>query len=300
MSNVKFKGIIPAMVTPLTRDFKVNAKAVKQILDYNYGEGADGFYICGSTGEGPVLTVSDRIKTAETVIEHNAKRGVIINHVGAASPEDALLLARHAGGCGCHAVSSVVPNFYFKHNEDEIAEYYKRLADAAQIPVVAYAQGLIGDADIVSLMKRLMSVDNIIGVKFTLNNYYDMHRIKEINGGDINVINGPDETLVCGLLMGAHAGIGSTYNVMCREYRRLYEAFIKGDLETAKNQQFKVNKVIEIIIKHGVIRTVKHMLSYVGIDAGPVNFPAAALSEDEKAAIKKELEAAGYFCSYNN
>lgn len=300
MSNVKFKGIIPAMVTPLTKDFKVNTQAVKEMLDYNYGEGADGFYICGSTGEGPVMTVKNRIETAETVLEHNAGRGVIINHIGAASPEDVFLLARHAKEIGCDAVSSVVPNFYFRYGEDEIVEYYKRLSQAAEIPIIAYAQGLIGDADVVSLMNKLMTVDNVIGVKYTLFNFYDMHRIKTLCGGNINVINGPDEMLICGLVMGADAGIGSTYNVMCREYRRLYDSFVAGDIETARKQQFKVNKVIEIIIRHGVIRTVKHMLSYVGIEAGAANFPAASLSEDEKTTIKNELESIGYFSEYNN
>ncbi|HOD02254.1 MAG: N-acetylneuraminate lyase [Firmicutes bacterium ADurb.Bin300] len=295
MSNVRFKGIIPAMITPLTKDYKVNMQAVKQLLDYNYGEGADGFYICGTTGEGPVLTVADRMKTAEKVMEYNAGRGVIINHVAAAGVKDAFTLARHAREIGCDAVSSVVPNFYFKHSEDEIVEYYKALSDAAGIPVITYAQGLLGDTDVVSLMEKLMKIDNVIGVKFTLFNFYDMHRIKELCGGDINVINGPDEMLVCGLMMGADAGIGSTYNVMCREYRRLFDAFSAGDFETARKQQFKVNKIIEVIIRHGVIRTIKYMLSYVGIDAGDMSFPAATLSQDEKRTIRRELENLDYF-----
>lgn len=300
LSNIKFKGIFPAIVTPLTNDFKINKMAIKQMLDYNYENGADGFYICGSTGEGPVLTTSRRKKFAEAVIEYDKGRGAIINHVGAASFEDSLALAHHAADIGCDAVSSVVPNFYFKHNENEVVEYYKRLADAAGIPVIAYAQGLLGDIDVVSLMEKLMKVDNIIGVKFTLLNFYDMSRIKSLCNGDINVINGPDEMLICGLTMGADAGIGSTYNVMCREFKKLYNAFAQGNFEEARQQQFKINKVIEIIIKYGVIRTVKHMLSYVDINAGDACLPAAALSDKEKENIKAELNSIGYFNNYNN
>lgn len=300
MSNIKFKGIFPAMVTPLKNDSKINKIAIKQMLDYNYENGADGFYICGSTGEGPVLTTANRKKVAEAVIEYDKGRGAIINHVGAASIEASLSLAHHAADIGCDAVSSVVPNFYFKHNEDEIVEYYKRLADAAGIPVIAYAQGLLGDIDVVSLMERLMKVDNIIGVKFTLLNFYDMNRIKGLCGGNINVINGPDEMLICGLTMGADAGIGSTYNVMCREFKSLYNAFDKGDFKKAQQLQFKINKVIEIIIKYGVIRTVKHMLSYADINAGDVCAPAAPLTDIEKDNIKAELDSIGYFNEYNN
>lgn len=299
LSNIKFKGIFPAMVTPFTNDFKINKMAIKQMLDYNYENGADGFYICGSTGEGPVLTTSNRKRVAEAVIELDKGRGAIINHVGAASFEDSLALAHHAADIGCDAVSSVVPNFYFKHNVDEIVEYYKRLADASGIPVIAYAQGLLGDIDVVSLMERLMNIDNVIGVKFTLLNFYDMSRIKGLCEGNINVINGPDEMLICGLTMGADAGIGSTYNVMCREFKKLYNAFTAGNFEEARQQQFKINKVIEIIIKYGVIRTVKYMLSFADINAGDACIPTAALTDEEKNSIKAELDSIGYFSDYN-
>ncbi len=298
MSNVKFKGIMPALVTPLTIQGKVNKDAIRQILDYDYREGAAGFYICGTTGEGPVLTETQRRETAELVMEYNNGRGVVINHVGAASPEEAMRLANHAREVGCNAVSSVLPNFYFQYGQAEVIEYYKRLSEAG-LPVLAYAQGMMAGTDVVGLMENLIEIENIIGIKFTLTNFYDMHRIKLLNGGDINVINGPDEMLVCGLTMGADAGIGSTYNVMCREYCRLYDAFIKGDYETARQQQFKVNRVIEIIIRHGVIRTVKHMLSYAGIDAGVSAFPGALLTDTEKAEIHRELQAVGYFEEYN-
>ena len=289
MVNVKFTGIMPALVTPLDRGGNVNIPAIGELLDYNYGNGASGFYICGSTGEGPVLTAKARRDTAQAVMQANAGRGAVIVHVGAASPEEAFGLARHAREIGCDAVSSVVPNFFFRYSDDELVEYYKRLADAAQLPVLAYAQGLLGSSDVVELMSRLIKIDNVIGVKYTLTNFYDMMRIKRLNNGDINVINGPDEMLLCGLVMGADAGIGSTYNVMCGSYRELFDAFCSGELDTARELQKSINEVIEVIIRHGVIRTVKYMLSLKGIDAGVPAYPAFELSEDEKAAIRREL-----------
>lgn len=51
-----------------------------------------------------------------------------------------------------------------------------------------------------------------------------MRRVIELNTGDINVINGPDEMLICGLTMGADAGIGSIYNIMPEKFVKLYGA----------------------------------------------------------------------------
>ena len=96
----------------------------------------------------------------------------------------------------------MLPNFYFRYGTPEILDYYKRLADAAGLPVVVYANGLMNQNP-VDFMREVMEIDGVIGVKYTIYDYFDMHRICELNGGDINVLNGPDEMLLCGLAMGA-------------------------------------------------------------------------------------------------
>jgi N-acetylneuraminate lyase len=144
-------------------------------------------------------------------------------------------------------------------------------------------------------MEKLIKLDGIIGVKFTLTDFYSLHRIKELNGGDINVINGPDEMLLCGLSMGADAGIGSTYNVLCSDYVKLYDLFMKGDIRAAQEQQYKINKVVTLIIKYGVIRSIKYILTLLGIDSGEAVFPGTPLTDVEKASLKQELTDIGYF-----
>ncbi len=298
MSNILVQGILPALVSHFKNDGTILKESIKANMDRNYAQGAGGFYICGSTGEGPVITKEMRMEIAETVMEHNNGRGIIINHIGAAATKDAFELARHAKSIGCDAVSSVVPNFYFKHNDDEIVDFYKRVADESQLPVVAYVQNLL-TTDSVNLMSRLLNVDGVIGCKFTLTDFYSMRRIKELNGGDVNVINGPDEMLICGLSMGADAGIGSTYNLMCAEYVKLRNSFLNGDIETARAVQYKVNKVTEILIKYNVARAVKYILSLDGIEAGDMAYPMSPLTDIEKETLVKELTAVGFFDNYN-
>ncbi len=298
MSNVIFKGIMPALISPFKADGTIMKDSIRANMDRNYNQGAAGFYICGSTGEGPVLTTQQRKTIAETCVEANNGRGKIINHVGAASPFEAIELAKHSKECGCDGISSVVPNFYYKYNDAEIVDYYKRIADASELPVVAYAQGLL-TSDPVNLMDQLIKVDGVVGVKFTLCDYYAMHRIKELNGGDINVINGPDEMLICGLAMGADAGIGSTYNLMCGEYVKLFNQFAAGDIDGARATQYKVNHVIEILLKHGCLRSIKYVLGCLGIDSGEIAYPGTPFTKEEADALVAELNAVGYFDNYN-
>ena len=142
------------------------------------------------------------------------------------------------------------------------------------------------------LMSRLIEIPNVIGVKFTIRDYFDLRKTKEVNGGDINLINGPDETLLCGLVMGADGGIGTTYNVMPEWFVKLYDAYRRGNLATAQAYQYKINHVIDALIRHsqfGAIRATKAALQLKGFDVGDACYPAKAFDADMMAALKKEL-----------
>lgn len=293
-----FSGIMPALITPVHEDGSVRENVARQLIEHHISKGVSGFYICGATGEGPVLSEETRKRMAEITVDQVGGRVKIINHVGACDVQSAIRLARHAQEIGCDAISSVPPTFYYEHGENEIYNYYRALADNCSKPLLVYATGMFKQADIVPMIKRLMTIDTVIGLKFTRYNYYEMHRIVELNDGNINVINGPDEMLLCGLSMGADAGIGSTYNVMPGEFVKLYNAFSSGDFASAQQQQYKINHAIEVILKHGLFAAIKHILTVQGFDVGMPVFPMKRFTPEEKAAFMKDLNEIRFFEDY--
>ena len=74
MERVLFRGVMPAMVTPFTGDRKLMPEAVKRLMDFELSRGVKGFYLNGSTGEGPVLSRSLRMSMTEAAVEANAGR----------------------------------------------------------------------------------------------------------------------------------------------------------------------------------------------------------------------------------
>lgn len=294
-SDKIFTGIMPALITPYDDDgekYTLKRDTVDKLCKWELSCGVNGFYICGSTGEGPVLGTKLRMEMAEAVIESVGGRCPIINHIGAPSAEDAVALVKHSDSIGVDAISSVVPNFYFTYNDDETVDYYKRIASYTDKPIIIYAQSLMKTADIPALVKRIYEIDTVTGVKFTIPNYYELHRIREMCEG-INIINGPDETLTCGLLMGADAGIGTTYNVMPVWFTELYSTFKAGNIAGAAQVQFKINRVIEAIIRNGTIRATKEALNLMGFDCGNAAFPTKKMPAEQLAAFKTELESYG-------
>ena len=103
-------------------------------------------------------------------------------------------------------------------------------------------------------------------------------------------------SLLCGLIMGADGGIGTTYNVMPEWYVKLFDAFKKGDLVTAQEYQFKCNRVTDALIRHskfGAIRATKAALRIKGFDVGGAVYPAKEFNDDMLAALKQELSVLG-------
>ncbi len=296
MDKVLFRGAMAALPTPLDGNGQVIVESVAPLIEHLLASGLSGFYVTGGTGEGVALPAAERAKMVEAAIKANAGRGKIVVHIGSIEPKEAIWLAKQAADAGADGVSAVPPDYYFRYNENEMVAYYTKLAGATKLPFLIYAIPKTASMDMCGLMKRLLEVPNIIGAKDTRANYYELWKLKQLNNGNVNVINGPDESLICGLTMGADGGIGSTYNAMPAWFAKLYEFFQAGDFEGARAMQTKINRGIAVLLEHGrgnVIRSVKMALEFQGFKYGPCVFPSFEYNEAEKAALKKALQEVG-------
>ncbi len=293
MNNKLFRGIMPAMITPIEEDGSLKESSARRIMERSLEQGVQGFYINGNTGEGLLLSESTRMNMAEISLDVCHRRGVVINHIGAVDAQSAIRLARHAGQIGCDAISSMVPNYVQEYSDDQILDYYKRIADASSLPVLVYCTGFL-KSDPVDFMQKAINIDGIIGLKYTMFNYYNMQRISELNAGNINVINGPDEMLICGLLMGADGGIGSTYNIMPDWFAELYNTYQAGDIVKAREIQIRINKVITVLLKHSCIPAIKETLNLMGYDSGNAAYPGKRFTVDQRKELLSDLKTAGY------
>lgn len=294
MANIKFTGIMPALVTPFEKDNKtVNEKVAKDLIDYYLSQGANGFYIVGSTGEGIVMSREERERMCEICVKHTNGRKPVICHVASINNDEMIELAKHAEKTGADAVAAIPPAI-LSYTSDDIYNYYKKLAQSVNIPVIVYyfpgAQSCMSP----ELLARIYEIDNVTGVKWSANNYYAMMRLKDMTHGEMNIINGPDEMLLQGLAAGADAGIGATYNVMFSQFVKIYDYFKEKEFDKALETQIKVNRIIDSLIKYQVIPSVKYGTTLLGFDVGDATFPMKSLTDEEKVAFEKEIRAKGW------
>lgn len=286
--NVLFKGILPALVSPLDSNGDVLVEQTKRLVKWEMSWGVKGFYICGSTGEGLLMKPESRNKLLEVVLDATEGKVPVIDHIGAIDLTTTCDLARHAKEAGAAAISSIPP-IYFRYDEDEIVKYYEAIAKASDLPLVMYGVGSAGTKLTKSIIERVMKIDSAIGIKWTYPDYFSMGLVKDINGGNINVINGPDEMLICGLAMGADAGIGTTYNVMPGLFVELYNEFKAGNVARAQTIQRAMNKIINVLIKYNALPATKALLNALGFDVGECIAPLKHYTEKENEQLLLEL-----------
>ena len=294
MDRILFKGIMPALVSPVNEDGTLREAVLRRLIDHLSHTGVTGFYLCGGTGEGIAMKPDRRMELVEIVKDAAPAPLKLINHIAAGDLSTAARLARHSRQIGLDAIASVPPIFY-QYDQQGIFDYYKALSDASEgLPLLIYASPLAGAPLPVSTIERMLEIPGFIGLKYTNSDYFMMRELKKLDCGNINVINGPDETCLLGLMMGADGAIGSTYNNMPRTFVALYNAFKAGDYDTARQLQFKADDAIAVYLRYNVIAGVKAALTEQGFDVGEPNRPLPRLSPQQKAAFLAELGALGY------
>ena len=284
------RGILPATVTPLDAGGRFARAPFEQLLGRLYAGGVHGVYVCGTTGEGPLLSRSEREAVAEAAVAGTPNGRHVIVHVGAASMEETLALARHAAGIGAHAISSLPPSsapFSF----EDLYRYYEALATHTDLPLVVYYFPQMAPVmDSTERLEALCALPNVCGVKYT---DFDLYRMSCIVSPDRVVFNGRDEVLAAGLLMGAGGGIGSFYNLVPELFVALYAATQAGRWDEAGALQRRVNALIRTVLEYPLFPAIKQILAWTGLDCGTCLAPRPSLGDEAQRTLRAALEDVG-------
>ena len=285
----KLTGVVPASVTPFDSTGRVDEAAFMRLLGWNIGQGAESFFIGGSSAECFLLSFGERIALFQ--IASALKDDVFLTaHVGAISTVDATSYAREAAALGFDAIAATPP-FYYGFGSREIYAYYADIAQAAGMPVLIY--NFPGNThrpfDLNDpVTQKLFQSDFILGVKHTNQEVYQLERIKALNP-KLTMMNGFDETMVAGLALGADGNIGSTFNFMFPHYRKIYDRFRAGDIDGARELQVKANNIMAALCRVGLIPAIKWVLADMGVPVGEPRKPFMPLAPEQGEMLAQVL-----------
>jgi N-acetylneuraminate lyase len=292
-------GLIAAPFTPFDRAGAVRAEAIMAYAAHLAGSGVSGAFVCGSTGEGQLMSSAERQEVASawrTAIDAQGLNLRLIVHVGHASQTEAARLAAHAAEIGADAIAALAPYYDRPATAEDLADFLAPVA-AAAAPKPFYYYHMPAATGVLLPMRRFLPVaadriPTLAGVKFTHEDLMDFSLCTTLDGGRFNMLWGRDEILLAGLMMGANGAVGSTYNYAAPVYQRVMAALERGDLAEARRQQLAAQRIIDCMLRHG---SGKVIMKWLGIDCGPVRSPRrdASIQDDER--FRREMQQLGFF-----
>lgn len=285
-----FTRIFSALVLPCAEDERINYSALRQLVERQLRDGVEGFYCCGSSGEGLLMSLDERKKFVACVTEQVNGRVPVIAHTGTIRTADVIDLAKHAKAAGCAAIS-MIPPYYYKFSQSEIAGYYEDvIAAVPDIPVILYnIPQFTGIEFSKSNASRLLDNPNIIGIKHTSNNLYSLERMGTAYPEKL-LINGFDEQFLGALAMGAVATVSTTANLFAPLFIAIRQAYREGNMERALVYQRALNQRVEVLCQAGIFPATKYGCTLRGIDCGRCRRPFDSLSGEGKEAVRRLLE----------
>ena len=287
MKIKKTNNIYAALLTPFEKNGEVDFKALKNLVEFEKKRGVEGFYCCGSSGEGLLLETDERMKVVECIAE-NASGTPFIVHTGSLSTRLSKKLSIHAQECGAKAVS-MIPPIYYKYSLEEIGSHYLNVANAIDIGVIVYN---IPQFTGISLTKNnnFLDDDRIIGIKHTSMNLYDLERMIQ-QFPEKTFFNGFDEIYLSSLAAGATAHIGTTVNICPKLFLDIRSHFEKGEMKLALEKQNILNNLIEALVDTSVFSGAKYCMDFQGLSMGICREPFAPLSNEQKVVLEKIMES---------
>ncbi len=292
-------GLIAATFTPMHADGTLNLEQIEPMIEHLTGIGVAGLYVCGTTGEGPSLSTEEREAVAEAHVAAARGRVPVVVQVGHTALPEACRLAAHAGAVGADAISAVAPWYFKPASVEVLADFLAPIAEAAaHLPFYYYhIPGLTGmDFDMLQLLRLAPErLPTLAGIKYTAASVDEFQACTDFADGRFDILFGRDEMLLSGLAAGARGAVGSTYNYMAPLYRRVIDAFDRGDLKEARRQQGLAVRLVQAMLRRHGQAGLKAVMQLVGVDCGPTRLPLVALQPGEVDQLRDELSARGFF-----
>jgi len=292
--SFEIRGVVPPLLTPLTDNGeRLDEEALRTHVTWLIDKGVHGVMPCGTTGEGPLLAVSERKRVVEVVVEAVAHRVPVLAHVGTLTTHETIDMARHAQGCGVEAISVVTP-YYFQLPEEALVRHFCRVADAvADTPVFLYnIPQNTGNAISISAVEAIIArCPNVVGIKDSSGNKDTLLSLMGLNEGRFQVVCGNDSLLSYALEAGACASVSGNANVFPEVVVGLFRAFWQGDLDGVRRQQERLNQVIESLQGGPTLSLFKRILELRGLKEGVVRPPLPEATRDTLINTQQKLRS---------
>ena len=292
--KTKWTGTYTALVTPFTRDNKIDEEAFEKLIKGQIKGGVDGVVPVGTTGESPTLDMEEHIRVIRLAVEFSKGKIKVMAGVGANSTDEAIELTRAATEAGADGLLHVAP-YYNKPSQDGLFHHFHAVARITRLPIILYSiPSRCGIEIAVDTIDRLAHDSvNIVGIKEAGGTPDRVSQIRERMGKGFYVLSGDDSLTLPFMSVGAHGVISVASNVIPKEVSHMVRAFAMGKPEVALKLHSKYYPLFKDLFIETNPVPAKAALAMLGQMRDSVRLPIVTMTSANRKKLEKTMRAVG-------
>tara|TARA_Y100001970_G_scaffold294306_1_gene450221 strand:- start:22132 stop:23034 length:903 start_codon:yes stop_codon:yes gene_type:complete len=279
------------LVTPFDEKGDIDESKLAELVGWVEERGVDFIVPCGSNSEAELMTAEERARVVEIVVESASVP--ILAGTGHPGLRESTIQTELAASAGADAALIVTP-FYFSHSQEDMAIYYKKLAEWVSIPVYLYSVPKFTHVSLEpDTIAELSDDENIKGMKDSSGNSDLFQQEVEVTKEkDFDMLVGAGGIYAQALEMGATGGVLALANIAPEKCSEIYQLYKKGDNENAKILNDELVELNRGVTGTYGISGLKAAMEMRGAPAGFSRSPHRGVGGDEKEGLQNLLDEA--------
>jgi N-acetylneuraminate lyase len=281
-------------------DGSIDLAKIDALVAFYARLGADGLFVNGTTGESVSLSTDERLQLVQHWCDAGraASLSVGINVTHTSLP-DCRAMAAHAAKAGAAGFSVMAPYYFKPKSVDDLVAFCAEVASAApDLPFYYYHYPRLTGVslNVAGFFARALGrIPNLAGFKYSGEDLIDVGNTLDLTKLErpITAFYGFEAMMLAALAIGVGDFIGGSFNFQLPTFRRLKEAFERGDLPAARAEQARGRAVVTPMRRHDFPAATKAVMKVMGMDCGPVRLPMRNLDEADVAELRAALERGG-------
>jgi 4-hydroxy-tetrahydrodipicolinate synthase len=287
-----FEGVLPALITPFTKDDTIDKDGIRRNLAFVEEGGVSGVVPSGTTGESATLSTAEQKELIDIVVD--CSNVLVIAGTGSNNTAEASELTQHAEDAGADGALLISP-YYNKPNKDGLIGHFKTIAESTELPLLIYNVPPRTGQDVpLDVIVELSKIENIVGIKEASGSLEKVSRIiEETIDEDFLVLSGDDGLTLPIISIGGYGVISVVANIVPDKMVKLVNCALTGDMVAAREVHYEIAPLIRALFTETNPIPVKRAMGLIGLASGHLRQPLAPISSKNEQILLETLRNAG-------
>lgn len=279
------KGVFTALITPFKKDSSLDREGFDTLIDYQLKSDVDGIVVLGTTGEAPTLSEEEQKWICKRAIELSKGKKQIWIGTGSYSTELVIKKTNEAKDIGADGALIVTP-YYNKPTQEGLYQHFKKVAESTRFPYILYnIQGRTGQNLATETLRRLMDLNELVGVKEASGNLNQIMDVIEMARPGFSVLSGDDNLTYPTIALGGHGVVSVLSNLIPDDIADLTRLALMGKMEQARQMHFKLLPLFNGAFIETNPSPLKYLMKRSGLPSGPVRLPLVDVSRETEQKL---------------